>query len=122
TPDHPVAYLLRAQARYHLNDDIPTNMKLQIVVSDLDKVLELSPRTAIAWFNKGNALFDAGDLTSALAAYTKAIELQPDMGEAFYNRGYIYLKLGNQERGLADLSKSGELGVVAAYNLLKRIQ
>ncbi|MDE6693176.1 MAG: tetratricopeptide repeat protein, partial [Muribaculaceae bacterium] len=107
TPDHPVAYLLRAQARYHLNDDIPANVKLQMVISDLDKVLELSPRTAIAWFNKGNALFDAGDLTSALAAYTKAIELQPDMGEAFYNRGYIYLKLGNQERGVADLSKSG---------------
>lgn len=122
TPDHPVAYLLRAQSRYHLNDDIPSNVKLQMVVSDLDKVLELSPRTAIAWFNKGNVLFDGGDLTSALAAYTKAIEMQPDMGEAFYNRGYIYLKLGNQERGVADLSKSGELGVVAAYNLLKRIQ
>lgn len=122
TPDHPVAYLLRAQARYHLNDDIPANAKLQMVIADLDKVLELSPRTAIAWFNKGNVLFDTGDLTSALAAYTKAIEMQPDMGEAFYNRGYIYLKLGNQERGVADLSKSGELGVVAAYNLLKRIQ
>ncbi len=122
TPDHPVVYLLRAQARYHSSDDIPANVKHQMVLADLDKAIELSPRTAVAWFDKGNLLFEAGDYTSAMAAYAKAIELQPDMGEAFYNRGYIYLKLGNQERGVADLSKSGELGVVAAYNLLKRIQ
>ena len=77
--------------------------------------------TAMAWFNKGNILFEMGDLTSALAAYTRAIELQPDMGEAFYNRGYIYLRLGNRAAGIADLSKSGELGIVSAYNLIKRM-
>lgn len=122
TPDHPVAYLLRAQARYHQTDDIPANVKMQMTIADVDRALEISPRNAVAWFNKGNLLFESGDLTSALAAYTHAIDLQPDMGEAFYNRGYIYLKLGNQERGIADLSKSGELGVVSAYNLLKRIK
>lgn len=122
TPEHPVAYILRAQARFREADDVPANVKFQMVLADLDKALELSPRTAVAWFNKGNVLFEAGDYTSALSAYSRAIDLQPDMGEAFYNRGYVYLKLGNQERGVADLSKSGELGVVAAYNLLKRIQ
>lgn len=122
TPDHPVAYLLRAQARYRQSDDIPTNLKLQMVLADVDRALELSPRNAIAWFNKGNLLFEIGNYTSALSAYSKAIELQPDLGEAFYNRGYIYLKLGNQALGIADLSKSGELGVVSAYNLLKRIK
>ena len=43
------------------------------------------------------------------------------MGEAFYNRGYIYLRLGNRPAGIADLSKSGELGIVSAYNLIKRM-
>lgn len=43
------------------------------------------------------------------------------MGEAYYNRGYIYLKLGNQKAGIDDLSKAGELGIVSAYNLIKRI-
>lgn len=122
TPDHPVAYMLRALARYHQNDDLPADVRLQMVLADIDKALELSPRNAVAWFDKGNVLFETGDYTSAIAAYARAIELQPDMGEAFYNRGYIYLKLGNQERGIADLSKSGELGVVSAYNLLKRIK
>ena len=61
------------------------------------------------------------DFTSALSAFTKAIELKPDFGEAYYNRGYVYLKLGNRPSGIADLSKSGELGIVPSYNLLKRM-
>lgn len=87
----------------------------------LDDVLKVSQANAVAWFDKGNLLLEAGDLTSALAAYTKAIELKPDMGEAYFNRGYVYLKIGNQTSGLADLSKAGEKGIASAYNLIKRI-
>jgi hypothetical protein len=29
--------------------------------------------------------------------------------------------MGNRQAGIADLSKAGELGVVSAYNLMKRI-
>ena len=61
------------------------------------------------------------DFTSAIAAFSRAIDLKPDLGEAYYNRGYIYLKLGNERAGIADLSKAGELGIVPAYNLIKRI-
>lgn len=100
---------------------MPQVAPLADVLADFDRAIELSPTTAMAWFNKGNILFEMGDYTSALAAYTRAIELQPDMGEAFYNRGYIYLRLGNRPAGIADLSKSGELGIVSAYNLIKRM-
>ena len=72
------------------------------VMSDLDKVIELSPRMAIAYYNKGNMLLQSGDYTSALSAYSGAIDIKPDFGEAYYNRGYIYLKLGNKEAGVAD--------------------
>lgn len=43
------------------------------------------------------------------------------MGEAYFNRGYVHLKLGNKRAGIEDLSKAGELGIVGAYNLIKRI-
>jgi regulator of sirC expression with transglutaminase-like and TPR domain len=43
------------------------------------------------------------------------------MGEAWYNRGYIYLKLGNERAGISDLSRAGQLGILPAYNLIKRI-
>jgi tetratricopeptide (TPR) repeat protein len=140
-PDNPLSYYLRAQARYYRYEleklgsgdqtksekmDAITQASLQRkalddILADFTKVVELSPRMAPAWFNKGNVLVEIGDYTSAIAAYTRAIELKSDLGEAYYNRGYVYLKLGNQSAGVADLSKAGELGILPAYNLIKRI-
>jgi tetratricopeptide (TPR) repeat protein len=141
-PDNPLAYYMRAQARYYSYEldkiggngeqtksakiDAMTQAGLQRkalddILADFTKVVELSPRMAPAWFNKGNVLVEMGDYTSAIAAYTRAIELKSDLGEAYYNRGYVYLKLGNQTAGVADLSKAGELGILPAYNLIKRI-
>ena len=132
TPDHAVAYLLRAQARYYAGaadggerdgGRMPQGPRAELgrVLEDYDRAIELSPRSAVAWFDKGNILFEMGDYTSALASYSRAIELEPDMGEAYYNRGYVYLKLGNQAAGVSDLSKAGERGIVSSYNLIKRI-
>lgn len=139
TPDFTLAYLLRAIARYRQMEvdraaivpdptaaDIhvaASNAKVSMneVLSDLDKVIELSPRMAIAYYNKGNLYLSANDYTSALSAYNRAIELKPDLGEAYYNRGYVYFRLGNKDAGSADLSKAGELGILPSYNLLKRM-
>lgn len=99
------------------------NIKLSMsrIMADLDKAIELSPRFAMAYYNKGNLLLEGRDYTSALSAYNKAIEHKPDLGEAYYNRGYVYFRLGNKEAGSADLSKAGELGILPSYNLLKRM-
>lgn len=134
TPDQPVAYMIRAQAKYRNRPQDgqavvpgaasldPRQVQLKSALADLDRVVELSSRMAVAWYNKGNVLFDLGDYTSAIAAYGRAIELEPNMGQAYYNRGYVYLKLGNEAAGVADLSKAGELGIIPAYNVLKRIR
>lgn len=135
TPDYAPAYMLRAQANYHKyqlmeHDDSQgdavtratlRSKKLNDALEDYNKAVELAPSTAPAWFNKGNILIELEDFTSALASFTRAIELKEDMGEAYFNRGYVYLKLGNRTAGIADLSKAGELGIVGAYNLIKRI-
>lgn len=142
-PDFTLAYFMRANSIYKgarsgaHDTDADSRQQMKIpglparqapptgiheALADINRVIELSPRMAFARFNKGNLLFESGDLTSAIAAYTDAIELKPDFGEAYYNRGYIYLKLGNREAGVADLSKAGELGVVPSYNLLKRMR
>lgn len=136
TPDFAPAYMLRGQANYHkyelMSHDPDTSVdavtratlrtkKLNDALDDYKKAVELAPATAPAWFNKGNILIELEDYTSALASFTRAIELKDDMGEAYFNRGYVYLKLGNRAAGIADLSKAGELGIVGAYNLIKRI-
>lgn len=89
--------------------------------SDVEKAIELSPRFAMAYYNKGNMLLDARDYNGALEAYNLAIAFKHDMGEAYYNRGYVHYRLGNKDAGSADLSKAGELGILPSYNLLKRM-
>lgn len=137
TPDYPLAYFLRGQIRHRMmridngdesrpgSDSRSRNtlrrMALDESLADFDKVVELSPRMAPAWFDKGNLHLELGDYTSAISAYTRALELAPNMGQAYYNRGYIYLKLGNRQAGIADLSKAGEMGILPAYNLIKRM-
>lgn len=136
-PDLALNYLIRAQARYSRyqlernssssqSSDALTRASLgrkalNDIADDLDRAISLSPRSAVAYYNKGNILYELEEYYLATAAYNKAIELKPDFGEAYYNRGYIALKAGRSNEGVADLSKAGELGIIPAYNLIKRI-
>ena len=140
TPNFSLSYFLRAVAKYNQMkiDDateeplkgsvdavqmkkLTKHSRLKEVLEDWDKLIELQPRMAIAYYNKGNALLEMQDYVEAISAYDKAIQLDPVLGEAYYNRGYVYLKMGNKEKGIADLSKAGEIGVIPSYNLLKRL-
>ncbi len=128
SPDFTLAYLVRANARY-LNgkmehDDSRSTKEARpsrLAIADIDTVIKLSPSMPIAYYNKGVILAEEGDYTTALQNFSKAIELRPDFGEAYFNRGYVYLQLGNKEAAFADLSRSGSLGIVPSYNLLKRM-
>ncbi len=137
TPDVAVAHYLRAQAAYHnwqVEQQAPaepemdaqarasiSRKQLDDIIADLTRVTELSPRMAEAWYNMAVVRLAMNDYTSALTALNRAIDLKPEMGEAWYNRGYIYLRLGNEQQGIAELSRAGQLGIVPAYNLIKRI-
>lgn len=94
----------------------------EIVMSDLNKVIELAPDFAYAYYNRGRLYFDIKDYQAALADYTSAINLNADFAEAYFNRGLIYIFLGNNQAGVADLSKAGELGLANAYNIIKRFR
>ena len=65
----------------------------------------LAPREdASAYYNRGNAKDDKGDLDGAIADYNRAIELDPKLAIAYNNRG-------NAEKAKGDLS-----GAIADYN------
>jgi tetratricopeptide (TPR) repeat protein len=127
TPDFALGYFQRGIVRYKIlqanaSDNALTHQaEIRAVLADFDKAIELSPRLAVAYYNKGNVLAEMGDYASALSAYNKALELKDDLGEAYYNRGYVYFQLGDKDRGVENLSKAGELGVIPSYNLLKRM-
>lgn len=92
----------------------------EIVKNDLDHVIQLAPDFVYGYYNRGNVLSMLKDYRTALVNYNKAIELNPDLAEAYFNRGLTHIFLGNNKQGIADLSKAGELGIVSAYNVIKR--
>ena len=97
-----------------------TAIDYEIVKSDLDNVIRLAPDFVYGYYNRGNVSSVLKDYRAALADYDKVIELNPDFAEAYFNRGLTHIFLGNNKKGISDLSKAGELGIVSAYNIIKR--
>lgn len=93
----------------------------ELIIRDYDQVIKLNPKFAFAYFNRGNMSALRKDFKSAVLDYNEAIRIEPEFAEAYFNRGLARLSLGDNERGLADLSKAGELGIVNAYGIIKRM-
>jgi tetratricopeptide (TPR) repeat protein len=91
-------------------------------IEDINKAIKLYPEFAEAYFNRGNLMAISGELPAAYDDYTKAIELDPNLGEAFYNRGLVQIFMKDTRKGCMDLSKAGELGIEAAYDILREFQ
>lgn len=89
-------------------------------IADLNKVLKLYPDFAHAYYNRANLKALSGDLPAAFEDYTKAVELNPHFAEAYYNRGIVQIYMKDTRKGCLDISKAGELGIVEAYEVLKR--
>ena len=109
------------------NPAVPVNQKkveqildYQYILEDLNKVIELDEAFEFAWFNRGIVKAIMKDYEGAVADFSKAISINPDFAEAYFNRGLTELYLQQEEKGIEDLSKSGELGLVKAYNVIKR--
>ena len=96
-------------------------MDYEMVLRDYDKVIEMSPQFVYAYYNRANVRCAQRDFRAALADYNEAIRLRPDFSDAYFNRGLVYVFLGETQKGIADLSKAGELGIVSAYNVIKRL-
>ncbi len=143
-PGFTIAYFCRANIRYKLVDfqknslvendnteksadkntglsiEKQTKFNVEMIMRDFDKVIDLQPGFAFAYYNKANILCSQKDFKSALYNYNKAIDCDADFAEAYFNRALTYLYIGENNKGLSDLSKAGELGIYQSYNLLQR--
>ena len=90
------------------------------VKDDLDKAIALAPRNAYLYYNRGNMYASQKVYANAIDDYNKAIGLDPRLAEAYYNRGIAHVKNGNKAQGIRDLSHAGELGLYAAYSIIKQ--
>lgn len=93
----------------------------ELIVRDYDMVIKLNPGFVYAYFNRANLRCAQRDFRAAVLDYNEAIRLDPDFAEAYFNRGLARLSQGDANRGIADLSKAGELGIINAYSIIKRM-
>jgi len=99
-------YLYIAASHLYMN-------KFDDAIRDINKVLELDPKLAIAYTDRGIAYEALGQAELAFSDYNKAIEL-----DAYYNRGLIRgANLGQYELAVQDFTKAIQLDAnnVRAY-------
>ena len=84
------------------------------------RCLQLDPDFVFARFNIGNVHAKNGEIDRAIEAYTQAIQEDKELAEAYFNRGLLFIYTGQKAQANADLSKAGELGIISAYNIIKR--
>jgi tetratricopeptide (TPR) repeat protein len=89
-------------------------------MDDFNQAIALHPDFAFGWYNRANVLLHLRKFHQAIDDYSEAIKLEPTMGEAYYNRALTLLYLGETKLACSDLSKAGELGISAAYAVIRR--
>ena len=89
-------------------------------LKDYDEVIARNPGLPFVFYNRANVKLSLQDFQRAIDDYSMAIKLQPDLAEAYYNRALTLLFLNEEQLACKDLSKAGELGIIEAYNVIKR--
>ena len=99
-----------------------TNTDLQSanVLGDLSDAIQLAPKNAYLYYNRGNLYALRNDYQRAIDDYTRAVALEQNFAEAYYNRGLARILSKKVSEGIDDLSKAGELGLYQAYSVIKK--
>ena len=78
-------------------------------LADLDKAIELDPKSADSFHGRGTVHHRMGKYAEAIADYGKAIEIAPKNARLYFDRGVAHVNLGNTEKAKEDLLKTVEL-------------
>lgn len=81
--------------------DLFTKKKMFIEAKRVfSKIIELQPRSYLAWFKNGNTLEDLGRYEEAIACFDKSIEINKAFPQAYSNKGMVLGKLGKLEESI----------------------
>ncbi|MFM2305260.1 MAG: hypothetical protein RLZZ135_2673 [Cyanobacteriota bacterium] len=86
-------------------------------IVDYNRVIQLNPNSANAYFNRGLARAGLGDQPGAIGDYDRAIQLNPNFAAAYSNRGAARARLGDKPGAIGDYDRAIQLNpnFAAAY-------
>jgi tetratricopeptide (TPR) repeat protein len=105
-PNNGVAYFKRGKAYLDYRSD---RRDLDRAIADLTKAIEIDPKYADAYNQRGIAFQRNRDFAHAIADQSKAIEINPAFARAYNSRGYAYQQQKDYDRALADYKKAIEI-------------
>jgi tetratricopeptide (TPR) repeat protein len=75
-------------------------------LADCKAAIAIQPRYSYAYQNSGVSLLGLGDLSNAIAAFTKAIELKPNFIFSYLNRAKAFVSLRNNGSAERDFERA----------------
>jgi tetratricopeptide (TPR) repeat protein len=78
-------------------------------VEQLSMAIELNPRDAAVYHNRGLALGELRDYDRAIEDFTQVIALEPQSAQAYCNRGAAYGNSGRHQRAIEEFDRAIEL-------------
>lgn len=92
----------------YANELEQTNHKLEAIMA-YGKSINLNPRFALSYLNRGKLLFALKRNEMALKDYSKAIELHPTLWLAYFSRGLARSACNNSSGSIADYDQAIKL-------------
>jgi len=102
----PSAPLKTALQWKEFGNELRAKEELKSALAAYDKVLEIDPKFADAYNNKGNIYLNINAYGAALELFNKAIELDPQHRVAYINRASIWDAIGEPEKAIEDATKA----------------
>ena len=92
--------------------------QFSMAIKAYSDVINLNPRPAAAYTNRGLAYFHNGDVDKAINDYTEALKLDGGLTFAYNGRGLAYIAKGEIDTAIADFTEAIKLNpdFAAAYN------
>ena len=75
-------------------------------ISDFNKAIEIDPKHAKAYNNRGNAYNSKGLFDLAISDFNRALEINPKYADAYNNRGYAYNAKGLFDLAISDFNRA----------------
>ena len=89
-------------------------VKRHAALRDFDQAVTLDETNAIAWYNRGNVLFQREDFKRAIENFEKAVKTDTKFGKAFHALGIAQLMQQQKEVGCLNLKQADRLGYPSA--------
>ncbi|MGI6419926.1 MAG: tetratricopeptide repeat protein [Thermoguttaceae bacterium] len=75
-------------------------------IAEIEQALQIDPRCAEAWNNRGAIRYARGDACGAMADFDRALEVHPCYSEAYNNRGIVRHATGDFAGALIDFDQA----------------